>query len=395
MNIIELIIQRKTESGYPVIVNLTSSSGALPLRRDATLVLDFDALADLVDQRLEYGIVLGKALFIDEMRDTFREGLAENHTLHVNLSIEAPELHSIYWHRLAAPFDGGRWHFLAAQQRTPFSLDVPSPARRDFPEIGHGDLRALILVAGIESLSSRYKMAAFDVPATIHSIQEALGNIPHDVLAEPTLDALCAKLTATPYTILHLVCHGVVNDQQETVLYFPKDSNGSPVRAGELLSRLANVKHIPHFAFICACESALPYNGLGNLAQRLISVLGLPAAVAMTERISILTAQAMTAPFYAQLQKHGQPDLALAEALAGLQGRDDLTVPALFSRLGGRPLFSASLEEVQPVPEAKNQPPAGPQFVTNVFSGGEVGQVVNINSLNELNINNNKGSEKK
>jgi hypothetical protein len=37
-------------------------------------------------------------------------------------------------------------------------------------------------------------------------------------------------------------------------------------------------------------------------------------------------------------------DLALAEGLATLQGRFDVTVPALFSRLGGRPIFSDVLE---------------------------------------------------
>jgi hypothetical protein len=44
------------------------------------------------------------------------------------------------------------------------------------------------------------------------------------------------------------------------------------------------------------------------------------------------------------LVKHGEVDRALAEALAGLQGRYDVTVPALFSCLGGRPLFSDALD---------------------------------------------------
>ena len=37
-------------------------------------------------------------------------------------------------------------------------------------------------------------------------------------------------------------------------------------------------------------------------------------------------------------------DRALAEATAALAGRYDITVPALFSRLGGRPLFSDTLD---------------------------------------------------
>lgn len=120
MSIVELIIQRKTESGYPVIASLTCFGGALLLRREATLVLDFAELADLIDDRIEYGTVLGKALFIDEIRDTFREGLAENDTLHVNLCLEAPDLYAIYWHRLTALFDRSGWRFLLPNSEYPF-----------------------------------------------------------------------------------------------------------------------------------------------------------------------------------------------------------------------------------------------------------------------------------
>jgi hypothetical protein len=64
----------------------------------------------------------------------------------------------------------------------------------------------------------------------------------------------------------------------------------------------------------------------------------------MTDRVSIATASAIAAPFYAHLYQHGQPDLALAQSLAGLQGAHDLTVPAIFSRLGDRPLFDDNSE---------------------------------------------------
>ena len=52
---------------------------------------------------------------------------------------------------------------------------------------------------------------------------------------------------------------------------------------------------MPHFAFLATCESASPEaeGALGGLAQRLVRELGMPAVVAMTERISVATAQAL------------------------------------------------------------------------------------------------------
>lgn len=342
MNTLELTIQRKTDSGYPVVAALARAGGLLPLRRERMLNLDTASLAELQYDPLAYGTALGQALFVDEIRDTFVKVLGDE-PLRVLLSIEAPDLRILDWHRLAAPFDG-RWRFLASQQNTPFSLSVPSPASVHFPALGRRDLRALVLVAGPESLSGDYKLAPFDVPATFASIQAALGDIPCDILPNPSLDILCAALTATPYTILHLVCHGAVNQGGETILYFPKDSKGGPTTASDLLNRLGSLAGLPHFVFISACESALPQNGLGSLAGRLVRELGLPAVLAMTDRVSIATAGAIAKPFYTHLYQHGQPDLALAQSLAGTQGVHDLTVPAIFSRLGDRPLFDDNSE---------------------------------------------------
>jgi len=70
----------------------------------------------------------------------------------------------------------------------------------------------------------------------------------------------------------------------------------------------------------------------------------MPAVVAMTERVSVATAQALAAGFYRRLREHGEVDRALVEATAGLAGRYDITVPALHSRLGGRPLFSDTVD---------------------------------------------------
>jgi hypothetical protein len=75
MPTLELTLQRKTDSGYPVVAALTRPGGFLPLRREGMLQLDIAALAELQFDPLEYSTALGQALFMDEIRDTFVKAL--------------------------------------------------------------------------------------------------------------------------------------------------------------------------------------------------------------------------------------------------------------------------------------------------------------------------------
>jgi len=70
----------------------------------------------------------------------------------------------------------------------------------------------------------------------------------------------------------------------------------------------------------------------------------MPAVIAMTEKVSVTTALALGQRFYQKLLAAGYVDLALDDATVGLTSRYDITVPALFSRLAGQPLFSDSLD---------------------------------------------------
>ncbi len=253
---------------------------------------------------------------------------------------------------MCARFDRG-WDYLLLSQQTPFSLYLPSQIERRFAPFGRRDLRAILLVAGPEDMGGDYGLESFDREATAASVRAALGEIPCTVLGsvagaagKATLDELCAQITSLRPTLLHIVCHGkYISSKGETALYFPKDGDGSPVTGTELITRLGRLDQLPHFTFLSTCASALPEaeNGLGGLGQRLVRELGMPAVLAMTDRISINTAGELAATFYARLREHGEVDRALGEAFAGLQGKEDVTVPALFSRLGGQPLFSESL----------------------------------------------------
>ncbi|MEW5861349.1 MAG: CHAT domain-containing protein, partial [Cyanobacteriota bacterium] len=308
------------------------------------------------------GIILGKALFRGNVRDTFVRALSmssQDCPLRILLSIEAAdndEVRILHWERLCAPIDtDDSWQLLARDQRVPFSRYIPTPIDRRFPPIGRRDLRALVLVASPSNID-KFQLAPFDVEAVVSGVKEALGQIPYEILANnvagaigpPTLQELSKQLTNAkkPYTLLHFVCHSKLFGQGETVLYWAQaDNQALTVTGTELLNELKNLggrRGLPHFAFLCTCESADPRaeRGLGGLAQRLVRDLGMPAVVAMTRTVSVQTALALGQNFYPQLTKSGEVDVALQAATAGLGNRHDITVPALFSRLGGRPLYS-------------------------------------------------------
>ena len=348
----QITIERRSGNAWPVVAEYGRPGAFLPIRNEGILRLDQVALTAQGSPR-DYGTFLGQALFRDDVRDAFVRARAESDdNLRVLLFVEADDLRVLRWERLCAPIDGG-WNFLALDQRVPFSLYLPSQTDRSFPPIGRCDLRVLIMAANPEGIE-KYSLSQFDVPKAVSCVRTALGEIPSDVLASvesalgpPTLDALCERITAGQYTLLQVVCHGrYQRETGDTILFLADaDNRVDPVtgtRLLERLSRLRGARGLPHFAFLATCESASPEaeGALGGLAQRLVRELGMPAALAMTETVSIETAEALAAGFYRHLREHGEVDRALAEASAGLADRYDITVPALYSRLGGRPLFS-------------------------------------------------------
>jgi WD40 repeat protein/formylglycine-generating enzyme required for sulfatase activity len=361
MNTLEIIVQRKSGTSWPVVVEYSRAGVLLPSRSEGVLEVGEERdqqLTSLLGQPRDYGIQLGQALFRQNVRDAFVGALRESEDqLRVLLCIEAEDLRSLRWERLGAPIDGG-WGVLAQDQRTPFSLYIPSTTDRRFPPIGRRDLRALLLVASPKD-SDRHPLAPFDVEATVASVKAALGTIPCDVLANvagaigsPCLDELCTRLAdrSRQYTLLHVVCHGKLLDGGETALFWAKaDNQVQPVTATDLLKRLCTMRGprgLPHFAFLSACESADAgaEGALEGLAQRLVRELGMPAVLAMTEKVTMKTAAALAEAFYRQLGQSGEVDTALPEATTALATRGDILVPALFSRLGGRPLFSDQLD---------------------------------------------------
>lgn len=365
-NTLEITIQRKLGDYYPTVSKYSQSNETLPARKEGKLYLTNDDLDKLNainkhdnDRKKlkEYGEYLGKLLFKDDIDSAFTTAYSKNENLRVLLFIEAEdnELKNLRWERLCAPMDG-EWRFLRRDQRAFYSLYIPSSIDRRFPPIGRQDLRALVLVASPED-SSGWGLDKFDVQRTVDSIRTTLGKtIPCDVLAYqvdgavglPTKDNFIEQLTKQSYTFLHFVCHGSHRgDDNETILYWTDDKNKcKPWEGSKLIEELKPMRRLPHFAFLCTCESAKTSEkgAFGGFAGELVRDLGMPAVVAMTEKITIKTAEKLIKSFYEQLREHGWVDRALDEATAAVSNRDDVLIPALFGRLGGRPLFSDTID---------------------------------------------------
>ena len=354
MNILEITIQQGKDGSWPVETELTRSYDLLPVHHKGELKLseqDRKKLRTLKSQRQKYGQFLGRVLFQGEISEAYLQALDSSFDgMRVLLSIEDKELETLYWHWLCAPRE---WNSISLNQRCCFSISLKSSTERVFPPTNQHDLKALILAASPQGLDE-YNLASFDVQETVNSLKTALGQIPTDVLAVdgglgmPTLDQFCDRLTQTSYSLLHIVGHGQVNQQGETILYWAtKENLVEPVTGSNLIQRLQNIQNLPHFVFLSACETAKSEAGmaLGGLAQRMVRELGIPAVLAMTENVTIETAALLSKAFYPRLRKHGEVDKALVEATSSLS-RHDILVPALFSRLGRNSLFDTNRNEL-------------------------------------------------
>ncbi|MEH2207217.1 MAG: CHAT domain-containing protein [Nostoc sp.] len=323
---------------------------------------DWDDLKQLAiepSKYKEYGQLLGETLFKDSVREKFMLAVSENSQrdrLRVLLDIEDKKLTTLRWEKLCVPTDLG-WEFARLDSRITFSVYVPSPVDTSrFPAISKRDLRALVLVASPKQ-KDWSSLKEFSVKETVESIEAAfkvkkihchvLANI--DGYEAPTLSKLREKLQHKPsYTLLHIVCHGLVDkDEKDISLYWATADHQTERVQGENLIKNLSEFPTPYFTFLCACESASLTEGqaLGGLAGRLVRELGMQAVVAMTDKVEIKTAQDIAEQFYKNLVESGQVDLALAEAKPPESDDNDIIVPALFSRLAGLPLFNDSLDK--------------------------------------------------
>jgi len=354
MHMFRITLRPKVGPAWPVLAEQWAAGSADAGRDDGEFALDPVELLQHEPGR-EYGEVLGRGLFRSDILEAFVAALARSgDCLHVQMFVDAPDLRAIRWQYLCGRLDR-EWRILARDQRTPFSLYLPSASDRVYPRLQRDDLRALVVSASPSGLD-KYVLAPFDAPAAANAARAALGDIPADILdgsgGLPTLDAVCEKLVHNRYAILHLVCHSrAARDGAEAVLYLTKpDGSVDPVNIDRWLDRLNGLRgdHLPHLAFLAACETAAPgaERTRDGVAQRMVRDLGTPAVVAMTDAVTLATATDLTAGFYRRFREHGMIDVALVEAIGVIAERHDSGVPVTFSRLTDS-LYEADIEPTE------------------------------------------------
>ena len=341
------ILPAREDGRYPVELRVLGGPHAA-----GTLQLD---LADLAVDPEAYGRALGEALFASaKLRDAYEGALARQGgegggRLHVHLQIDPPELSRLHWERVFHPYAGG-WSPLGSTAATPFSRYVPVQ-QWDRPGSGiKPPFRLLAVIASPASLDS-YGLDPIDDEEK-QALHHLLDGLPKDKAAvtyletgaanPPTLDRLRSVL-AGGYHLVHFLCHGA-ETEAGTVLYL-EDAAGTvvPVGADQLVGAFKVLDKPPLLCFLAACESAAR-SGTGAFAPlgpALVESGRVQAVVAMTDKVTLRTAQSFTEQFYTRLLSHYLVDLAANEARAAVHGKWDWGVPVLFSQLPDNRLSAA------------------------------------------------------
>jgi len=364
-------------SPYPVEASLSDGSfffGHLHLTEEALnqaeLQADFDSYGQSLFEALLAGPV-GRAydLAVGMARDDSGSQLR----VRLWLDKEATRLQAIKWERIYHYYNGQLMP-LSTTAQTPFSrytgLGIAEPrAIRQRP------LKVLVAIANPSDLKSGYGLEPIDVEREVESLHRALGDLQNNQQIQVTIlpgqSGLPEKLTDELLTggyqiedrrtsignlmrrlgqfhIFHFLGHGAFRAKEgdgTAALYLEKpDGSCEVVKDHELTEKIRASDQIPHLFFLAACESAK--TGIGQafvgLGPKLVQA-GVPAVVAMQDRIAMDDARQLAGDFYGRLLQHGLVDKALNEArnLLRQQGSQAWATPVLFMRLKTGQLFAA------------------------------------------------------
>ncbi|HOU15968.1 MAG TPA: CHAT domain-containing protein [Anaerolineae bacterium] len=317
-----------------------------------------------------YGVALFDALFHDDIYIAFATARERAHAktadrlrLRLWIDHEAVDLHALVWERLHYRSESGAFR-VATDAKLPFSRYFG--LQRGEASAIEGQVRMLCVIANPQNLEDE-GFVPLDVDAEIANLRAALDGLRQsgvsitimpgrtglsdnqkDVLTAAgytilsgfaTLGGIFEALAYAPgYHLLHFVGHGTFSQRTGKAALILEDEEGfvREVADNTLTGRLNGLDHKPHLIFLAACESASRSaqtpNPFVGLAPRLVQI-GIPAVVAMQDKIGVKTAQALTRHFYRFLLQHGVVDKALNQARNLLEDTQDWATPVLFMHL--------------------------------------------------------------
>lgn len=297
-------------------------------------------------------------------------GQAPQRRIRLHIDADAPELHIIPWELLREqPRGETPAHDLAADAVTPFSRYLSGELQHGSP-IFKRPIKVLVAIAAPDPNTLPPGMAPIDADREWDSLQRALSGVNGIELVRfppvpkhadlPVRDGGTRRIEALPrrctlvnleselqnrcYHVLHIIAHGLFDEEQnEFYLYLADAENhAAPVTGQELVGMLdrqragTRSEDALRLVFLASCESASQSTSdtFRGLAPRLIGA-GIPAVLAMQGQVPMATAGQFACAFYGRLMAHGLVDLAANEARSAVMtgGMPGAGIPALFMRL--------------------------------------------------------------
>jgi hypothetical protein len=344
---LEIRISERRDQGYRVDLRLNNGQEFPPGYLDPSFLPWTPSGAPAKDGQCLFDWLLAD----DRLKMAWAEvrGQCPRRRLRLWLDTEAPELHALPWELLREEAGGGMPALnLAAAVSTPFSRYLAVQWQPGSP-IFQRTLKVLVAIANPNKLQeSRYKLTPLNVADEWQLLQEATAGQPVELTLLPqpcTLKALAEALDQG-YHVLHFLGHGFFNAAkgQATLLMAGEDDPIAEVTDQELAELLA--RHLAgsdpqredklRLIVLASCQSAThsTSDAFRGLAPKLVAA-GVPAVLAMQDKVQLDTAREFSCNFYHSLLAHGQVDLACNEARSKLleAGLPGVAIPVLFMRL--------------------------------------------------------------
>lgn len=306
------------------------------------------------DQELiDFGTDLFETLFQGDVRRLYDEARArqQNRKLDIILTSMIPWIAEKPWE---FAYDSSRASFLATEDIHLIRNVVTAvPVIRNSPQ--PGPLRILVAAAqpvGFGPLSIDQELEVIRrgfqplIDAQLVSVT---------VLPRATPRGLQSTLSSGNFTAVHIIGHGIFDDQSEEGALFFEDDHGGTIRLGERNAREIFCKRGISLVFLNSCQSGSGgrHNFNRGVAQALVSH-GLPAVVANQYSVLDISATTFAQHFYWALANGMSLGQAACEARiavnCSLQGEIiDWAVPVVYAR---DPNLTLSVRAHKVIPDA-------------------------------------------
>ena len=352
---VELGLRPNGAGGYTVDLTSRPAGWDSDERLSAVALIDPDALRVNLSAE-KYGRALGEDFFADAaLRDGFArarslaQGAGARLRIRLTIDSAAAKLHSVRWETLrdaagAELFNGPDIWF----SRYLALANSPAVVSRA------AGMRALVVIANPTELVRKPNgLAPIPVQAERDLAEAGLSeamSVPPTVLAsiegaagKPTVAGIVDRLEEG-YDVLYLVCHGAFLKDDPRLWLEKDDGTVDIVSASSLVAAFGRLENPVRLVVLASCESAGTSASADALTAfgPLLAAAGIPAVIAMQEKVSMAMIEHFMTKFFDELGQDGQIDRAMAAArgYAVTRGYTDYWMPVLFMRLRSGSLWA-------------------------------------------------------